>query len=67
MKTESIKELVQLCIAGNCTVKLEACKTGTVAIVSSNRGEVFKQTSAWLDINDSAMDEKLKAAVGRVQ
>jgi hypothetical protein len=67
MKTESIKELVELCRAGKCAVKLEACQTGVVAHVVANRGEVSKQTSVWLDNNDKEMAEKLEAAIRRVQ
>jgi hypothetical protein len=67
MKTESLKELVELCRAGQCAVKLEACQTGVVAQVMTNRGEVSKQTSVWLDNNDPRMAEKLEAAIQRVQ
>ena len=67
MKIESLKELIELCRAGQCAVTLEACQSGIVAKVVANRGEVSKQTSVWLDNNDKEMVEKLEAAIRRVQ
>ena len=67
MKTESLKELIELCRAGKCSVKLEACETGIVAHVVAIRGGVSKTLSEWLDHNDARMDEKLREAVARVQ
>lgn len=67
MKTESIKELIALCQAGCCAIKLEGCASGVVATVSSNRGKLALQTTEYLDVNDASTAEKLEAAVKRVQ
>lgn len=67
MKTESIKELIALCRAGSCSIKLEGCTSGVVATVSSNRGKLALQTIEYLDVNDAGAAEKLEAAVKRVQ
>lgn len=67
MKIESLKELIDLCRAGQCAVKLEACQTGIVAHVTANRGHVSLQTSIFLDPNDKEIAEKLQTAIGRVQ
>lgn len=67
MKTESIKELIDLCRAGQCAVKLEGCQTGVVAVIIANRGVVTKQTSVFLDPNDKEMADKLESAVHSVQ
>lgn len=67
MKTESIKELIVLCRAGQCAVSLEGCQSGVVAKVVATRGEVSKQTSVYLDSNDKEIGAKLEAAVQRVQ
>lgn len=67
MTTESIKQLIDLCRAGQCAVTLAGCQTGVVAEVTATRGEVFKQTSVYLDSNDKENGPKLAAAVQRVQ
>lgn len=67
MKTESLKELINLCIAGQCSVKLEACQTGIVANITATRGHVNLQTSIYLDRNDAEIAEKLETAIQRVQ
>jgi len=67
MKTESIKELIDFCRAWQCAVKLEACQTGVVANVTSNRGKLFLQTSVYLDSNDKDMRDKLESAARLVQ
>lgn len=67
MKTESIKELIDLCRAGQCFVKLEASQTGVVALVTSSRGHVHLETSIYLDANDPENAEKLQTAIRRVQ
>jgi len=67
MKKESIKELIDLCRAGKCAVALEACQTGVVAKVTASRGNVFKQTSVYLDPNDADMAARLDAAIQDVQ
>lgn len=67
MKTESLKELIDLCRAGQCAVKLEACQTGIVANIVANRGHVSLQTSIYLDPNDKEIAEKLQSAIQRVQ
>lgn len=67
MKTESIKELIDLCRAAQCAVTLEGCQSGVVAKIMATRGEVSRQTSVYLDSNDREMADKLEAAVRRVQ
>ena len=67
MKTESLKELIALCRAGQCSVKLDASQTGIVAQVEANRGHVNLQTSIYLDANDIDIAEKLQTAIHRVQ
>jgi len=67
MKTESLKEIIELCCAGKCSVTLEARETGIVITVATIRASVSKTTTEWLDRNDKEMAEKLEAAVQRVQ
>lgn len=67
MNTETIKALIALCRAGQCSITLEACQTGVVAKVSSLRGHVTLQTSTYLDANDAASGENLENAIKRVQ
>lgn len=67
MKTETIKALIALCRAGQCSITLEACQTGVVAKVFSVRGHVSLQTSTYLDANDAASGENLENAIKRVQ
>ena len=67
MKTESLKELIDLCRAGQCSVSMEACQTGIVANITANRGHVSLQTSVYLDANDKEIAEKLQTAIHRVQ
>ena len=67
MKTEALKELVELCNTGDCTVQLEASKSGIVTIVQAHRNGVSLQTSVYLDRNDAKMGEVLQATVDRVK
>ena len=67
MRTESLKELIALCRAGQCSVTLEANQSGIVARVSSSRGGVILQTAVYLDANDEEISEKLETAVRRIQ
>jgi hypothetical protein len=67
MKTESIKELIALCRAGSCSIKLDGCATGIVATVTSNRGKLTLQTTEYLDVHDKEIAKKLEDAVKRVQ
>lgn len=67
MKIESLKELIELCRAGQCAVKLEAYQTGIIAHITANRGYVSLQTSIYLDPNDKEIAEKLQTAIQRVQ
>lgn len=67
MKTESINELIEMCRAGNCSLRLEACKTGVVARVWSQRGDVALETSVYLDANDARSGEVLDNAIRRIK
>ena len=67
MKTEALKELVELCHTGDCTVQLEASKSGIVAIVRAHRNGVSLQTSVYLDRNDTKMGEGLQETIDRVK
>jgi hypothetical protein len=67
MKSESLKELIELCQSAQCMVKLEACSTGLVVTVTANRNGVYKTTSGHLDKNDPEMAERLERLVQLVQ
>ncbi len=67
MTTKSILELVEMCNAGNCSIRLEACKTGVVARVWSQRGDVALETSVYLDANDARAGEVLDNAIRRIK
>jgi hypothetical protein len=67
MTTELINELIGACVDGNCSLRLEACKTGVVARVFSQRGDIALETSVYLDPNDARSGEVLKNAIRRIK
>jgi hypothetical protein len=66
MTTKTLKELVEMCRSGNCSIALEACTTGIVARVRSNREDVSLEKSVWLDANDADAGRVLDNAVSAI-
>jgi len=67
MNNESIKQLVDLCRASLCDLKLEVCRSGIVANIGATRGDVYKSTSVYLDYNDPDASTKLESCIKKVQ
>jgi hypothetical protein len=67
MTTKTILELIAACEAGNCSITLEACKTGVVARIASNRGDVALEMSVYLDAQDAESGAKLNNAIRRIK
>jgi FKBP-type peptidyl-prolyl cis-trans isomerase 2 len=67
MKTKTIIELIEMCVTGNCSIRLEACRTGVVARVNGERGDVAVETSVYLDANDPLAGQKLDNAIRRIK
>lgn len=67
MKTESILELINLCVSGDCAISLRASKVGVMVNVTAARGMISAEASVYLDPNHPNIGEQLKEAVERVR